>query len=217
MISKQAVRSWNAQVRPGRDGTPPLHEIYVLQRLQAQGSDASDEANVDFHTYILPAIFFFETENFAFIAFPFLDHTDLLEFCAERFNDGGVYHGTCPEELTVAKWFIQIASALAYMHSRMFAHRDVKPDNILIKSYTGNMRNMALTLGDFGVAREVTLSPTCCRTVVGTAAFMAPEAVRLAYGLGGTNVPVDVYGAGASMFYLATMMTPQPDNYEFYY
>lgn len=50
------------------------------------------------------------------------------------------------------------------MFNNKFTHRDLKPQNILIK-------NREIKIGDFGFAKEASY----CFTNLGTPAYMAPE------------------------------------------
>jgi len=50
-------------------------------------------------------------------------------------------------------------------------HRDLKPDNILI-------RNNSLKIGDFGFAKKLTSTSSLLKTLVGTPAYMAPQILK---------------------------------------
>src|SRR5205823_6649716 len=95
---------------------------------------------------------------------------------------------------------VQICRALAAAHAAGLVHRDVKPQNLLLGS------NGVLKLGDFGIAfgAEGTRM-TMAGTVLGTAAYLAPEQAR------GEDVTAaaDVYGAGAVLYELLTARPPR--------
>ncbi|MEV4947070.1 serine/threonine-protein kinase [Streptomyces sp. NPDC053755] len=81
-----------------------------------------------------------------------------------------------------------LASALAHVHEAGVVHRDVKPSNILLDGAGSPY------LTDFGIARllDTTTAHTTTGTLVGTAAYMAPEQV-----LGKGAAPAsDVYSLG---------------------
>jgi eukaryotic-like serine/threonine-protein kinase len=70
---------------------------------------------------------------------------------------------------------VQIVDALDAAHHRGVIHRDLKPANIMVTS-EGSVK-----LVDFGVARQVAdadETATLEGTVVGTAAYMAPEQIQ---------------------------------------
>ena len=68
----------------------------------------------------------------------------------------------------------EIATALHYAHSKGFVHRDVKPDNILLRE------DGSSALTDFGIARASDSSTHVTRTgaVIGTPHYMSPEQAR---------------------------------------
>ena len=68
----------------------------------------------------------------------------------------------------------EIGLALHYAHAKGFVHRDVKPDNILLRE------DGSAALTDFGIARAADSSTRMTRTgaVIGTPHYMSPEQAR---------------------------------------
>ncbi len=79
-----------------------------------------------------------------------------------------------PSRLSVAhavKIALELADALSRAHHLKIIHRDIKPDNVLLAD-DGTPR-----LTDFGVARVGDLNLTSPTVVVGTLAYLSPEAL----------------------------------------
>eukprot|EP00747_Dinoflagellata_sp_TGD_P129757 gnl/TRDRNA2_/TRDRNA2_174732_c2_seq4.p1 gnl/TRDRNA2_/TRDRNA2_174732_c2~~gnl/TRDRNA2_/TRDRNA2_174732_c2_seq4.p1 ORF type:complete len:703 (-),score=90.30 gnl/TRDRNA2_/TRDRNA2_174732_c2_seq4:167-2275(-) len=69
--------------------------------------------------------------------------------------------------------FFQIVSAVAYLHFRDVAHRDIRPANVILSSR--DLRNIPTAqLSDFGLAIR-TSSSSLCTCFTGTMPFLAPE------------------------------------------
>src|SRR5205085_3172613 len=75
---------------------------------------------------------------------------------------------------------IQACAGLDYAHRRGIIHRDVKPGNLMIHGGSvGGGGEMTVKLTDFGIARAIEQTRiTQVGSVVGTAAYLAPEQVR---------------------------------------
>ena len=74
---------------------------------------------------------------------------------------------------TIVSYVDQIASALQYAHDHRIIHRDVKPENMLVRA------DGTLIVTDFGIAKLLEQSMLLSlQTSMGTPAYMAPEQHR---------------------------------------
>lgn len=101
------------------------------------------------------------------------------------------------EPSIVRHLFTQLMSALAHMHSKNIAHRDLKLQNIIVGP------NLELTIIDFGFSSNTAneLSSTFC----GSPAYFAPECARhMKY------IPrfSDIWSAGVVLFLMLTNRFP---------
>lgn len=100
---------------------------------------------------------------------------------------------------------LQVLAGLDALHQGGIVHRDVKPDNIIVKRTLGD--EVHVTLLDLGFAwvppeRNLTNAPEPTRQVFGTDGFIAPELL----GGGWPEPRNDLYSVGALMY---TMLTAQ--------
>jgi eukaryotic-like serine/threonine-protein kinase len=103
----------------------------------------------------------------------------------------------------VAEFGADVCEALAHAHDRGVIHRDVKPQNVIVRVDDGAGRRAKLM--DFGIASLVG-APTLTATgeVVGTLAYMAPEQAE---GLDASE-PADVYALALTLYECWTGFNP---------
>ena len=144
------------------------------------------------HPAILKVIKVDDPKSRPYLVMEFLEGKTLAEVLAKRkrFSEG--------EALAYA---IQVCDALEYLHVNGIAHRDLKPQNIMVCT-DGTLR-----LFDFGIARVekarrltfVGLTPA-----LGTPDYISPEQVRGKRG----DHRSDVYSLGAIVYEMVTGSTP---------
>ena len=92
-----------------------------------------------------------------------------------------------------------ILAGLGAAHAAGIAHRDVKPENVLLTS------GHSVKVADFGLARTMAgTSHTKTGMLIGTAAYLAPEQVSR----GTADARTDVYAAGIMLFEMLTGTQP---------
>ncbi|MGB7587311.1 MAG: protein kinase, partial [Solirubrobacterales bacterium] len=106
---------------------------------------------------------------------------------------------------TAAEVGVQACAGLDYAHRRGIIHRDVKPGNLMIVGEPVGGGEMTVKLTDFGIARAIEQTRiTQVGSVVGTAAYLAPEQVR-----GEEATPAtDVYALGVVLYQFLTGRLP---------
>jgi len=89
----------------------------------------------------------------------------------------------------------QACAGIAHAHEAGLVHRDIKPQNLLLRT------DGTLKVADFGIARGgLGTTLTHAGTLLGTAAFMAPEVARGEQ----ATVAADLYSLGAVLYELLT-------------
>src|SRR5256886_7109778 len=92
-----------------------------------------------------------------------------------------------------------VLAGLAAAHDAGIAHRDVKPENVLLSD------SGVVKVADFGLARLLAgVRQTKSGMIIGTAAYLAPEQVAGA----ASDARSDVYAAGVMLFELLTGRQP---------
>lgn len=108
------------------------------------------------------------------------------------------------DENTVRGLLLSLLNVLEYVHQQKIIHRDIKPDNIILRQ-----RDNKPVLIDFGIVKEVLRfgvdgSPTSSVLAGGTPGYMASEQAA-----GRPSFASDLYSLGATAIYLLTGRNPQ--------
>ncbi|KAH0789905.1 CAMK family protein kinase [Histomonas meleagridis] len=110
-------------------------------------------------------------------------------------------NGNPLDENSARRYFIQIISALEYLHQEMhIIHRDLKAENIVLD------RNNNIRLIDFGLSCE--FSNNNFKHACGSLGYIAPEMIKEQR----YNVSVDIWSAGVLLYALTVGHLPFYDN-----
>jgi NIMA (never in mitosis gene a)-related kinase len=97
----------------------------------------------------------------------------LMQYCdggdlERKLNEVRKENGMVPET-QLLDWFVQMALALQYLHSKRILHRDLKTANVFLTAIG------IVKLGDFGVSRVLSATSELAKTFVGTPYYLSPE------------------------------------------
>lgn len=142
------------------------------------------------HPNILSMYDYGEAEGTAYLVMPYIT--------------GGTLHdrlrtGPALGLIQIGDYLRQAAAALDYAHRRNLIHRDVKPQNMLLRAEDDH-----LLLADFGISKVLSSASALSATrFIGTLAYMAPEQFR-----GQVGRASDIYALGCVLFQLLTGAPP---------
>ncbi|KAJ4862854.1 protein kinase domain-containing protein [Trichoderma breve] len=108
------------------------------------------------------------------------------------------------------KVFLQLFSALEFLHDQGCIHRDIKPENILL----ADEKNLVIKISDFGLAKIIgpgTEKWEWVTTLCGTPSYVAPEILatdsKRKYGF-----PVDIWSSGVVLYICLCGFPPFSDE-----
>ncbi|KAK0622561.1 kinase-like domain-containing protein [Immersiella caudata] len=146
----------------------------------------------------------FEDNDTIYVAMEHLELGDLSRFMRRPFSEGEACH-----------LLSQVVRGVAFMHARNFSHRDLKPQNILVRQ---SHPRWVVKIADFGISKRIT-DTTHLRTETGTRHYMAPEIMGI-FTIedltveppkdGAYSLVVDVWSLGVLAFQLLTNSLPFP-------
>ena len=141
------------------------------------------------HPSLLKIHAFYEDHLNYYIVMDHVNQGDLFE----RLRVSQKFCETCTSQI-----MRQIFSALAYLHSKGMAHRDIKLENILLEE---NGPELLVKVIDFDTA--VQLDGSIISELRGSLPYVAPEVIERGY-----NEKCDVWSAGVAMFAMLTGRYP---------
>jgi calcium/calmodulin-dependent protein kinase (CaM kinase) II/calcium/calmodulin-dependent protein kinase I len=134
-----------------KDDAQFLQEVFILKSLK--------------HNNIVALNDFYEEKDYFYLVMELLDGGDVFDRIVEK------NHYT---ELDARDLASELLGAIAYMHERGIAHRDLKPQNLLLVSKEDDAD---IKVADFGFAKRVAI-PNSLMTRCGTPTYVAPEILK---------------------------------------
>lgn len=127
----------------------------------------------------------------------------VMEYIAgETLGEAYVIPGVPLNEATAIHYIRQIGAALEVVHQNGLLHRDIKPDNIILRS-----RTQSVVLIDFGIAREFNSGVRQTHTGMVSEGYSPIEQ----YLSQAARTPAtDIYGLAATLYTLLTATVPMP-------
>ena len=89
----------------------------------------------------------------------------------------------------------QVCNAIRFMHKKGIVHRDVKPENVMLK-FKGDLSHVKLI--DFGMSKLFSPGENMTKSRLGTPGYIAPEVIQGK----GYDVAVDMWSLGISTYIL---------------
>jgi calcium/calmodulin-dependent protein kinase I len=161
-----------------KDDEAVLNEVAIMQSLMG-------------NKYVVQLLDFYEEEDCFYIVMEYMTGGDVFDRIVEKTQ----YTEKDARDLTLI-----LLKAVSSLHQAGIAHRDLKPQNLLLESKLNNAR---IKLGDFGFARRVH-TPESLTTRVGTPTYVAPEILK--------NIPhdqrVDMWSVGVIIYVLLVGYPP---------
>lgn len=132
-----------------------------------------------------------------------------MELCDESLSSAQERQpNKCFSEEVVRKVCLDISRAIEFIHKKNIAYRDMKIENIMVKTLPNGLKTYKLS--DFGTAKKNDTKDSSMKSFIGTAAFMAPETIDQEKS--GYTSEVDCWGLGITAYNLLTGKFPYDVN-----
>lgn len=166
----------------------------LLEQLRQQFQQEAAVLATLSHPHLVRVTDFFEEGGNAYLVMDFIEGESLAERIARE--------GALPEAQVLA-WADQLLDALEYIHSQGIIHRDIKPQNVIVRP------DGRVMLVDFGLVKLWNPNDPRTRTVIrsmGTPEYAPPEQYDAQSGA--TDARSDLYSLGATLYHALTGHLP---------
>ena len=190
-ITYKAINKTNNEAVVIKTFKPELAEQAEISRLRKKFLHEAQRLLECSHPNIIPYREFFSEDGVPYIVMDYIAGTTL---------DKIVLSDRPLPEATAIKYIRQVGEALKVVHSKGILHRDIKPQNLILRE-----DNQQVILIDFGIAREYSRGLVQTHTNVVSDGYSPielylPQAKRTAV--------TDVYGLAATLYTLVTAQVP---------
>ena len=144
------------------------------------------------HPHIIKLVSYFEDRNNFYLVMEYAQKGNLYQLIRQKkgMDENEAFH-----------YFIQVVSAIHFLHINGYAHRDIKPENILLD------KNGQVKLCDFGWCVNVSKGERI--TFCGTYEYMAPEMINDEY----YDMGIDIWSLGVLLYEMIHGYSPFRAHY----
>ncbi|EXK79196.1 serine/threonine protein kinase [Fusarium oxysporum f. sp. raphani 54005] len=177
--------------------TLKLQQDNQRQRYVSELSTIARFSHQKYSKYFVKTLGYYESKTKLHIAMDYYPAGDLQDHIQNR---------PCLPEADVRQIISQVLAGLAVMHKQDYAHRDVKPKNILIQQHPDSTGSGSwwVKLADFGISKSLEVNRGNTSTIMGTPGYMAPELEDRAKRSNINFKAADMWALGVMAFFLST-------------
>ena len=150
-------------------------------------------------------------QHHIYLVMEYADGGELFPICFRPSNARGSDVGDPMREERARTYFQQLVMGVQWCHDKGIAHRDLKPQNLLLG------RNRVLKIADFGLAASLSQERGMRQSVrglrqtqCGSPLYMAPELLCLKEGGTYDVLATDAWGVGAVLYAMLMGRPPMP-------
>jgi class 3 adenylate cyclase len=170
------------KARFAQDGKPVAIKVLPEDAFVFYSREAQVLRQLQPFPYVMEILDAFVDPQGLCIVMPYIEHGSLQTYMNKL-------HGESLEPGQVISLMHELLAAIEHAHSREVIHRDVKPQNILLRAGTDGV------LTDFGVAYAVESTGRSSTLTAGTSGYIAPEVTS-----GRFDNTIDIYSAGVVLY-----------------
>lgn len=170
------------KARLAQDGKPVAIKMLPEEAFVFYSREAQVLRQLQPFPYVMEILDAFVDPQGLCIVMPYIEHGSLQSYMNKL-------HGEPLEPGQVVSLMQELLAAIDHAHSREVIHRDVKPQNILLRAGTDGV------LTDFGVAYAVESTGRTSTLTAGTSGYIAPEVTS-----GRFDNTIDIYSAGVVLY-----------------